>query len=259
MKKYQQIELKESQLEDLVRIGADLIEDGLKYVDHQKISDKGRMDVLMVDSGKAIVVAELKINEDDNMLFQGLDYYDYVSTNIEAFARIYKDFGIDPMTSIRLMLIAPSFSQTLINRCKWIDANISLFMFKCIKFDGSDEIVPVFSEISIPTPPAPIEEKYTIPDRLQYIKSSEVRKILDSLIADLPNWKKDKILIEPIKYSISVKVGGKVFMYLSPRRDKFLVETYNPEGKWVGYSVNSSEDLNGLLDIMKGSMEKKSN
>ncbi|HAB53673.1 MAG TPA: hypothetical protein DCE80_16110 [Ignavibacteriales bacterium] len=258
MKKYQQIELKESQLEDLVRIGADLIEDGMKYVDHQKITDKGRMDVLMVDSGKAIVVAELKINEDDNMLFQGLDYYDYVSTNIEAFARIYKEFGIDPMTSIRLMLIAPSFSQALINRCKWIDANISLFMFKCIKCMGSEEIVPVFSEISIPALPAPIEEKYTIQDRVQYIKSSDVRNILGSLIADLPNWKKDKILIEPIKYSISVRVSGKVFMYLSPRRDKFLVETYNPEGKWVNYSVNSSEDLNELIGIMKENMEKKS-
>jgi hypothetical protein len=258
MKKYQQSEVNENQLEDLVRIGSELIEDGLKYVDHQKVTDKGRMDVLMVDSGKSIVVTELKINEDDNMLFQGLDYFDYVSTNIEAFARIYKKFGIDPTKSVRLMLIAPSFSQTLISRCKWIDANISLFMFKCIIFDGSEEIIPVFSEISIPTPPEPVGEKYTIGDRLGYITSSEVREILKYLIDDLPNWKKDKILIEPIKYAISVKVGGKVFMYLSPRRDKFLVETYNPEGKWVGYPVNSREDLDALIDLMKGNMEKKS-
>lgn len=258
MKKYRQIELIESQLEDLVRTGAELIEEGLKYVDHQKVTDKGRMDVLMVDSGKSIVVSELKINEDDNMLFQGLDYYDYVSANIEAFARIYKDSGIDPTKSIRLMLIAPSFSQTLINRCKWIDANISLFMVKCIKFEGSDEIVPVFSEITIPTPPEPIEEKYSIDDRLSYITSLEVRKIMEALIADLPNWKKDRILIEPIKYAISVKVGGKVFMYLAPRRDKFLVETYNLEGKWVGSPVNSKEDLDGLIDLMKSNMEKKS-
>lgn len=258
MKKYRQIELSESHLEDLVRTGAELIEEGLKYVDHQKITDKGRMDVLMVDSGKSIVVAELKINEDDNMLFQGLDYYDYVSANIEAFARIYKDSGIDPAKSIRLMLIAPSFSQTLINRSKWIDANISLFMVKCIKFEDSDEIVPVFSEITIPTPPEPIEEKYSIDDRLSYITSLEVRKIMEALLADLPNWKKDRILIEPIKYAISVKVGGKVFMYLAPRRDKFLVETYNPEGKWVGLPVNSKEDLDGLIDLMKANMEKKS-
>jgi hypothetical protein len=255
MKKYRQIEVTESQLEDLVRIGADLIEDGLKYVDHQKITDKGRIDLLMVDSGKSMVVAELKINEDDNMLLQGIDYYDNVSTNIEAFARIYKDYEIDPRQSIRLMLIAPSFSQALINRCKWIDANISLYMFKCIKFEDSDETIPIFSEINIPTLPEPPGEKYSIEDRLGYITSSEVREILKSLITDLPNWKKDKILIEPIKYSISVKVIGKVFMYLSPRRNKFLVETYNDEDKWVGYSVNSKEDLDALIDLMKENMD----
>jgi hypothetical protein len=258
MKKYQQIEVNERQLEDLVRTGAESIEEGLKYIDHQKVTDKGRMDVLMVDSGKSIVVAELKIIEDDNMLFQGLDYFDYVSTNIEAFARIYKEFGIDPKNSARLLLIAPSFSQTLISRCKWIDANISLFMYKCIKFDGSDAIIPIFSEINIPVQPPPPKEKPPIEYHIEYITSSDVREILKSLIDDLPNWKKDKILIEPIKYAISVKVSGKVFMYLSTRRDKFLVETYNPEGKWVAYPVNSRQDLDGLMDLMKGNMEKKS-
>lgn len=55
-----------------------------------------------------------------------------------------------------------------------------------------------------------------------------------------------------------MKVGGKVFMYLSARRDKFIVETYNSEGKWTGFPVNSKGDLDGLLDLMKGNMEKKS-
>lgn len=54
-----------------------------------------------------------------------------------------------------------------------------------------------------------------------------------------------------------MKVGGKVFMYLAPRRDKFLVETYNLEGKWGGFPVNSQEDLDGLIDLMKSNMEKK--
>jgi len=131
-------------------------------------------------------------------------------------------------------------------------------MFKCIKLEGSDEIIPIFSEIYIPTPIASPERKPTIDEHLEYIKSLDVRGILKFLIDDLPNWKKDKILIEPIKYAISVKVGGKVFMYLSPRRDKFLVETNNPEGKLVGYPVNSNEDLDNLMDLMKGNMEKKS-
>ncbi|KKM01404.1 hypothetical protein LCGC14_1794790, partial [marine sediment metagenome] len=42
-----------------------MIEDGLKYIDHQRNTDRGPLDVLFVDSGNALVVAELKINEDD--------------------------------------------------------------------------------------------------------------------------------------------------------------------------------------------------
>jgi hypothetical protein len=52
-------------------------------------------------------------------------------------------------------------------------------------------------------------------DRLGYITNQEIRGILSSLLSDLPNWGKDKILIEPIKYAISVKIGGKVFMHLA--------------------------------------------
>ena len=257
MKKYKTVEISELQLEDLVRNGTDLIEDGLRYLDHQRFTDRGRLDVLLIDSGKSAVVAELKIVEDDAMLLQGLDYYDYVSTNIEAYARLYRASDLDPTQPVRLILIAPSFSLSLLNRCKWIDANISLYTYKCIKFEDAEDIVPVFSEISIPAPPA-IEEKYNIEDRLSYITNHGIRQILGDLIKELPNWKKDKILIEPIKYAISVKVSGRVFMYLAPRRDKFLVETYNNEGKWTGFPVNSKEDLVVLMDLIKSNMEKKS-
>jgi len=257
VKRYKQVEVSETQLEDLVRTGTDLIEEGLKYVDHQKHTAKGRLDVLLVDSGQALVVAELKIIEDDAMLFQALDYFDYVSNNVEAFARLYVSSGIDPKQQLRLFLIAPSFSQTLINRCKWIDANISLFIYKAIKFEDSEDIVPVFSEIEIPGPPEPIEEKYTIEGRLAYITDSEIRRIAEEFLKELPQWKKDKILIEPIKYSISIKVANRVFMYLSPRRNAFVIETYNPEGKWTGFPVNSKEDLKGLQDLLKANMEKR--
>src|ERR1700688_3660863 len=116
MKAYKKMDVSEAALEDLVRRAAGLIEDGLVYVDHQKVAAGGRLDVLLVDSGKSLVVAELKIVQDDGMLLQGVDYYDYVSNHVEAFARLYKAYGIDPTQQVRLFLIAPSFSQTLVNR-----------------------------------------------------------------------------------------------------------------------------------------------
>jgi hypothetical protein len=257
MRKYKSVELIESQLEDLVCTGSEVIEEGLKYVGHRKIPGKDRMDVLFVDRGNSMVTAELSIVEDDNILFQGLDYYNYVASNIEALSHIYKNDRIDPTKAIRLILIAPSFSQTLTNRCRWIDANIALYSYKCIKFDGSDEVIPIFSEISVPTPPEPLGKIDCFEDRLGYITNPEVKGMLASLLSDLSSREEDKILIEPIKYAISKKVGGKVFMTLALRRDKFLIETYSAEGKWTGYPVNSREDLEMLTELMKSNMENK--
>ena len=83
MKKYTKADVSEQELEDIVRRSANLIEEGLVYVDHQKQAAGGRLDVLMVDSGKSLVVAELKVVQDDGMVLQGVDYYDYVSANVE--------------------------------------------------------------------------------------------------------------------------------------------------------------------------------
>jgi RecB family endonuclease NucS len=88
MPKYKKIDVSEQQLEDLIRRQADLIEDGLVYVDHQRQAATGRLDVLLVDSGHALVVAELKVVEDDGMLLQGVDYYDYVAGKVETYARL---------------------------------------------------------------------------------------------------------------------------------------------------------------------------
>lgn len=257
MRKYKSVELDETQLEDLVRTGSEVIEEGLKYVDHQKMDGKDRMDVLFVDSGNFMVAAALNIVEDDNMLLRGLDYYNYVATNRKTLARIYKNDDIDPTKAVRLMLIAPSFSQTLTNRCRWIDVNISLYTYKCIKFDGSEEVIPIFSGISKPTPPEPLGEMYGFEDRLGYITNQEVRGMLASWLSDLSGWEKDNLAIEPIKYAISKKVGGKVFMTLALRRDKFSIETFSAEGKWTGYPVNSREDLEILMELTKSNMENK--
>jgi RecB family endonuclease NucS len=60
MAKYQQIDVSEQSLEDLIRQNADVIEEDLAYVHHQQITGSGRLDVLLLDSGHSLVLAELK-------------------------------------------------------------------------------------------------------------------------------------------------------------------------------------------------------
>lgn len=182
MRKYRIVDnVSETQFEDLVRRGPELIELGLKFVDHQRFTDRGPLDVLFVDSGNALIVAELKVAEDDSMLVQGIDYYDYVLRNLDGFARAYKKHKIDPKQEPRLFLISPSFSVTLLNRIKWIKIPISLFTFQCIEFeDAKGEMVPVYKEISAPKIPERVEA-YSLDDRYNYITDKKMRSLAQKL------------------------------------------------------------------------------
>ncbi len=256
MKEYTKTDVSEQQLEDLIRRHAGLIEEGLVYVDHQKPAAGGRLDVLMVDSGKSLVVAELKVTQDEGMLLQGLDYYDYVSMHLESFARLYKAHMINPTQQVRLFLVAPSFSQALVNRCKWLDLQISLFTFSCLKFDGDAAVVPIFAELEIPAPPE-ILEVTQLDDHLNYITDVAVRAKVTSLLDEIKNWRPGSIALDPIKYAISMKVNGRVFAYLSPRRRYYLIGTFDSDDEWKGYPVKGDDDLAAVKPIIKAAMEKR--
>jgi len=254
---YENIDVSESTLEHLIQIYADKIEDGLKFVDHQKKTERGPLDVLFVDSGNALIVSELKVVEDDNMLFQGIDYYDDVNKNIEALARLYNKMNhkIDPTQTPRLMLIAPSFSINLIKRCTWIDIPISLYLYKCIKIDNSEDIIPTFNEITIPSKSKPNIEVYSLDDRINYIKDDIVKKRFVKMLDQVKGIDRN-ITTDPIKYEISVKVSGKVLAYFCPKRTFFLVYTYDRDSEWKGFKIDNDEDVSEIFDLIRNNLNK---
>src|SRR4030042_305059 len=98
MLEYEVKDLSEGELEHKIRSQPNLIENGLKLVSSQRKAGRGPLDLLLVDSGNALVVVELKVTIDDDMLAQALDYYDYVYSNLEKLALAYQVTGlrIDP-------------------------------------------------------------------------------------------------------------------------------------------------------------------
>ena len=258
MASYDYVEVLEKELEALISINADKIENGLKYLDHQKRTERGPLDVLFVDSGNALIVTELKIVEDDNMLVQGIDYYEDVTKNIEQLARMYNQLGkveIDPMQKPRLFLIAPSFSIFLLKRTNWIDIPISLFTYRCIKMNTQNEILPVFTEVSIPGRIKPIEV-YTYEQRLSYFRDEIVKVRFTKLIEYVKSFDERKIAIDPIKYDISIKVNGKVISYFCPRRKNFIIYTYDTDSEFKPFQVNSDEDLPNIKELLRLNYDK---
>jgi hypothetical protein len=257
MRKYTKVDVSEQTLEDLVRRNAGLIGDGLVYVDHQRHTGSGRLDVLMVDSGKSLVVAELKVVEDDGMLLQGLDYCDYVSTHVESYARLYETHAIDPVQQVSLLLIAPSFSQVLVNRCKWLTVPVALYVFNCLRFEGDDEIVPVFTEQQIPLPPKP-PAVITLDHVLTYITDDSVRAKVTALLEEMKMWKPGNITHDPIQGGISIKVNGRVFAYIWPRRKHYVIQTLDADDAWKQGPVETDDDLAMVKPLARAAMERKS-
>ena len=171
--------------------------------------------------------------------------------------KLFKQWSVDPTQPVRLLLVAPSFSQTLINRCKWIDAPISLFTYSCLKFDNSDDIVPVFNEQAIPSPIEQVEI-YTIDNQLKYITDSQVKENASTLLNQAKQLKPDRISMDAVKGAISMKVDGRVFAYLYPRQKHFVVGTYNADDVWTDYPINGGEDLIAVLGPISGSVERRS-
>ncbi len=256
MKKYKVIDISETQLEDMIRQAPELIEAELEFVDHQAFTERGPLDVLLVDSGRSLVVAELKVIEDDSMLVQGIDYYDYVLRNLDGYARAYKQHKLDSSQEPRLFLIAPSFSVALLNRIKWINIPISLFTFQCIEFpDSKGEIIPVYKEITAPTVPDRIET-YSVEDRYNYITDNNMRKLAKAIVSEIQEWDSKKVFAEATKYAISIKYSGRVVAYVEPRRKYFLLSTYDSEGNWVWHPVNSKSDVDISMPEIKANFEK---
>jgi len=249
--------VKEQHLEDLFMRYSGALEEGLVCVDHQVITaDRGRLDVLLVDSARTFVVAELKVVEDDGMLLQALRYYDYVASNVESFARLYPTPQPDPTKQVRLLLIAPSFSQTLLGLCRWIDADISLFTYSCLRMRDSDSVVPVFNEVSVPPGPAIVVGRER-ENHLTYITDEAVRQLASDLLDEVRTWQNGLVSVEAIKHMYSLKCDGSVIAYLETRRKGFVVTTYQPDGLSAAYRVTDAATCARARDAIQDVAEKR--
>jgi hypothetical protein len=256
MKRYKAVEVSEAQLEELVRQAPELIEDGLRFVAHQVPTDRGPLDILLVDSGGALVVAELKCCLDDDMLTQALDYYDYVVRNMDSFLRVYPNAGIKAEQEPRLLLIAPEFSPLLLNRIKWVTIKPQLFAYQALEFsDERGSLTPIYKEVTAPNLPTPIQPS-SFDDLYDYITDPQVQNLARSFVSQVQAWDPTHIEVTPIQDAISIKRVGRILSYLMPRRKFFLAGYYDDEGNWPQERIATQQDLDAFLPTLRSRFEK---
>lgn len=257
MLEYKREELAEKDLEDRIIKHPTLIEDGLQYMEHQRHTSSGRLDILFVDNNGTITVAELKVVDDPYMLFQALDYFDFVAEKIEGFSRIYKNHNINVEQYPRLMLIAPSFSPIMINRCRWLnpDIQISLYVYQYITFPKTKEDTLVFIPQEISVRPTVLKKAPDLNKLLGYIKNKNVRDFAKRILDETQALSSD-ITVDPLQWGKSVKFKGSVLYYWEPRQACIRISTTNEDGNWEGVNVEKEDDYIEALNLIKKNIGK---
>ena len=257
MLKYRRGELSEIELEDRIIKHPNLIEDGLIYLEHQRHTTTGRFDILFVDGNEILTIAELKVVADAYMLFQALDYYDFVAEKIESFARLHPSQNIDVEKYPRLMLIAPSFTPVMINRCRWLnpDIQISLLVYQYIKFDDIKEDTLVFVPQEISVPPVIISKAPELDELLLYIHENNARDLAKQFLEEVKNLSSE-ITIDPLQWGKSIKYKGYVLSYWIPRKSYIRIETSNDEEEWGSINVSNSDQYDKAVEMVKDTIKR---
>lgn len=260
MLKYTRNELSEKELEDRIIKHPDLIENGLIYLEHQRHTTTGRLDILFVDNNKILTIAELKVVEDAYMLFQALDYFDFVAEKIESFARLHPQQKIDVEKYPRLMLIAPNFSPILINRCKWFnpDIQISLLVYQYIKFDEISEDTLVFIPHELSVPPTIISKAPEIDELLSYIKIDTAKGLAKRFLEEIANISRE-IVIDPLQWGKSIKYQGYVLCYWEPRQSYIRISSFSDDEEWESIKVSDENHYDKAIGMIKNTIKRWDN
>jgi hypothetical protein len=126
------------------------------------INDKTTLDILCHDSNGQLVVVQLSVNEDDLMLFHGMQSLDYVSRFKTFLKATYNKHRIDDQEQPRLILIAPSFSDTLRHTVESMKSvRIDLYEWEYLKLGDHKglRLQPIFAWTPTEMPREVKEEK----------------------------------------------------------------------------------------------------
>jgi Holliday junction resolvase-like predicted endonuclease len=249
----QPTQVSERELEEFIVENPDAIEDGFKILSRQWPTDSGPLDILGADAEGTIVIIELKAKEDDAQIIQGLRYYDYISSNITAIANYFSREDL-PLSDqdLRLILIAPSFSQTLRRISNYIDVELELKEYKAFKLP-SGEYGIVFNTVEIEEGRRP--RLYpSLVDKLNNIKDEKIRNLAIRFLKDLESHGFEKKMVHD--EWISLWFGGKRIAALGCKRKFFVIDTETDEG-WKRFRIQSESDYSKMLTMLKDKVKDK--
>jgi predicted transport protein len=124
--------ISEKELQSQIEKDLSQIEKGLLLVDHFVPVGSGIIDTLAIDAKKNPVVIEYKTTDgkDEEAFLQALSYANWIDKNPDAMLRFIREkkpeFDIESLGDVRIILVAPSFTDRVIQASQMIEPDITL-------------------------------------------------------------------------------------------------------------------------------------
>lgn len=245
------LNISEAELESYVKSSLNDIETGLTLIDTQVNTYRGPLDILAADNEGCLVVMELKVREDDDMLFQAMNYYDWVQEHIDTVNRMYKNIHstveVNYKRPPRLMLIAPSFPSSLKRRAKYLNIDIDLHIYRFIEIGGKTGLL--FEQVDIPplrvVPPSPP----TISDLMNRPQNDEHKTLIKKLDEAIKEFADDMEPYPTTEY-IGYKVRGSWVVSIHPRKTACPRVVISSEGGSEPFPLENRDDIKKNIDLI---------
>jgi len=209
----------EKELHSIIEKELDDLEEGLVLLKYEFGLGKGIPDFLCVDSGGRFVIVEVKLQEDEYILFQALRYYNEIDKNRYIIAKMFSKKDINPEEHPRMILIAEKFSDDIRRLSTLIIPDVELYEYTLLKTEEGKEGI-CYHHVSLPK----IEEIPSKPKLIAEIKNYITKDVLKPLFDKIS--KEIKSISEDIEeYATQDYVGfkykGRLVALLWPQRKSF--------------------------------------
>lgn len=247
----------EKELHSVIEKELDAMEEGLKILKYEFAMTKGIPDFLCVDSGGRLVVIEVKLQEDDNILFQALRYFNETDKDRYVIAKMFPKDKIDPDERPRIVLIAEKFSDDLRRLSTLVIPDVELYEYTLLAtVEGNEGIC--FHPVSLPKIEEQIKKPMTIDQLRDYITKEDLKPLFDKIIPEIKGLAKS-IEIYPTQDYVGFKYRGRQLGWLSPHRKSFDIGSHiiDEKGRLIDYESirieTGEEDYSEILEkILSG-------
>lgn len=212
----------EKELHDFIERKIEDMEEGLKILKYEmEISPQKKIDFLCVDKNLRLVVIEVKLKEDNAVLWQAMEYYNELEKKRYNMVSMFKDHQIDANKDPKIILIASKFSSDIRRMCNHVSPDVDLYTYHVLE-NEEKKLAIIFTKQDQPQ----IETIREIPKLVNHrniLSKNELKPIFDKVRADIRKIDENNLKEYVTKSYVAYSYRNRIVCGIITRKSFFYI------------------------------------